>query len=95
MIIPSFLRSGPKRKLHPTSYLDGLRGVAAFFVMQVSKEPNSKHRRSFYLIVLQDHLLRDARIHELAVEITILLFSPYIGFVLSHKCSRVARLMWS
>ena len=42
VIIPSFLRPGPKRKLYPTSYLDGLRGVAAFFVVQVSKDLNSK-----------------------------------------------------
>jgi peptidoglycan/LPS O-acetylase OafA/YrhL len=34
-LIPSFVRpseSGSKRKLHKTSFLDGLRGVAAFFV---------------------------------------------------------------
>lgn len=37
VIIPSYLRSGPKRELYPTSYLDGLRGVAAFCVVLVCK----------------------------------------------------------
>lgn len=33
LFVPSFLRRGRnERKLHPTSYLDGLRGVAALFV---------------------------------------------------------------
>jgi hypothetical protein len=34
-LVPSFFRKSEKRKLYPTSYLDGLRGVAAFFVTQV------------------------------------------------------------
>jgi len=34
-IIPSFFRKSEKRKCYPTSYLDGLRGVAALFVTQV------------------------------------------------------------
>lgn len=36
VLLPSFLRSSvrkPPRKLFPTSYLDGLRGVAALFVL--------------------------------------------------------------
>jgi hypothetical protein len=35
VLIPSFLRPKTKRKLYPTSYLDGLRGIAGFFVVQV------------------------------------------------------------
>lgn len=32
-LIPSFLRARKPRKLYPTSYLDGLRGIAALFVV--------------------------------------------------------------
>jgi peptidoglycan/LPS O-acetylase OafA/YrhL len=56
-LIPSFFRKSEKRKLYPTSYLDGLRGVAAFFVTQV---------RAWLLAILQisscflqDHLFHD------------------------------------
>jgi hypothetical protein len=55
--MPSFFRKSEKRKLYPTSYLDGLRGVAAFFVTQV---------RAWLLATLQisscflqDHLFHD------------------------------------
>jgi len=34
-LMPSFFRKSEKRKLYPTSYVDGLRGVAAFFLTQV------------------------------------------------------------
>lgn len=40
VLIPSFLRPRTKRKLYSTSYLDGLRGIAGFFVAQVG---NPKH----------------------------------------------------
>jgi len=47
VLIPSFLRPRTKRKLHPTSYLDGLRGIAAFCVVQVGDAtcPISLHLR--------------------------------------------------
>jgi len=91
-LLPSFLRREhppkPPRKLHPTSYLDGLRGVAAFIVFidhfAIHWFENIK---SGYLASPEDAYLIQLLILRLVytgrASVGVLFFIS--GFVLSHK----------
>lgn len=86
--MPSFLKRGSKRKLYPTSYLDGLRGVAAFIVFidhfatnwfEPLRRGYGSTEENHYLIQLPFVRLLFAGRSSVAV------FFVISGFVLSYK----------
>ncbi|ETN40957.1 uncharacterized protein HMPREF1541_05237 [Cyphellophora europaea CBS 101466] len=92
---PSFFGARTPRKLHPTSYLDGLRGCAAFIVFL------HHSTQSFYRVVRPGYGSSAMATHPLSLPILRVLFAggPMVsiffvisGYVLSTKPLKLARL---
>lgn len=101
LLLPSWIRS-PKhkkpKKLFPTSYLDGVRGVAAFFVLVHhytvqytiesatgwgwEKRPADRHDWFFYLPIIRV-------VH--AGRFMVVIFFVLSGYVLSYRSLQLAR----
>ncbi|KAF8861068.1 hypothetical protein BDZ45DRAFT_647964 [Acephala macrosclerotiorum] len=87
-LLPSFIFTSPPRTLHPTSYLDGLRGVAALIVFLDHFVLN------WYYVLRNGYLSSPTDVYFLQLPIIRLIFAGRAsvgvffvisGFVLSHK----------
>ncbi|RDL36360.1 uncharacterized protein BP5553_05712 [Venustampulla echinocandica] len=93
--VPSFVRLGVKRKLYPTSYLDGLRGVAAFIVFIDHFTTNwfDPLRRGYGSTDEDHHLAQLPFIRLLfAGRASVAVFFVISGFVLSYRPIKEIRM---